>query len=164
MMLTESHALLTTLAHELTALLDDPYPCLATWREDVKQHILEIAKFAEDEPTLRLVASENGDRRKRAEVNADEIVDAYRRVCVPRGAPDLRELTLKRRQKIAQRIREHPAWEWWDELFGAISKSSFLFTGVFFSFDWIIDNDTNAVKITEGRYFDGRKVNAPARR
>ena len=156
---------LISLSQQLSSLVAHPDPCRSAWRDELRRVLLELAAFtpAEELP-LRLVASENGGSRQHAEVNADEIVDAYRRVCVPRGAPDLREITTKRRQKIALRIREHPAWVWWDELFGAIARSSFLFTGTFFSFDWIIDNDTNAVKITEGRYLDGRKVVPSARR
>ena len=72
------------------------------------------------------------------------------------------ELTHTRRQKAAKRIREHPAADYWLQVFAKIRGSPFLcglgkprnpdekpFRA---SFDWLVDNDTNSVKVFEGKY------------
>lgn len=90
------------------------------------------------------------------EVTPAEILQAWQTVCVPRGAPAVREVTGERQRKLRLRIREHPAFDWWDEVFRRMARSSFLFgngnTGWRASLDWLIANETNAVKILEGKY------------
>ena len=102
------------------------------------------------------------------QVSAQEIIEAWRRICVPRGAPDLREITGERKRKLRQRLREHPTFGWWDEVFRRMAQSRFLFgngkTGWRASFDWLVANDTNAVKILEGKYDDQANKNGAARR
>ena len=92
----------------------------------------------------------------RPEVTTTEIIEAWRRICVPRGAVDVRELTATRLAKLRIRIREHPTFEWWNELFSRMAHTPFLFgqgaRGWRVSLDWLLANDTNATKILEGRY------------
>lgn len=103
---------------------------------------------------LLLSASPNGGPAQ--QVTVPEILEAWRRVCVPLGASDVRELTATRVRKLKIRIREHPRFDWWDELFSKITASRFLFgngtRGWRVTLDWLIENDANAVKVLEGRY------------
>jgi len=107
---------------------------------------------------LVLSAPPNRTPARRPEVTIPEIIEAWRRICVPRGAADIREMTNSRVGKLRARIREHPTFAWWDELFTRITRSSFLFGSGNHAWkinlDWLIENDKNAVKILEGRYDD----------
>jgi hypothetical protein len=90
------------------------------------------------------------------QITPEEIIEAWKRICVPLGAPDIKCLNASRRKKLAQRIREHPTYAWWNEVFLHISVSPFLFGAGDRSwradFDWLIANDTNNVRIVEGIY------------
>jgi len=70
--------------------------------------------------------------------------------------PQVREITPKRRQKIRSRIKEHHSIDWWKDLFAMISGIPFLNgenkTGWRASFDWVIENPDNAIKVLEGKY------------
>jgi hypothetical protein len=63
-------------------------------------------------------------------------------------------LTEKRRTKCLARLREHPDKEFWDRVIQKLNVSDFLrgSTGWRASFDWLITNDNNVVKIVEGSY------------
>lgn len=70
--------------------------------------------------------------------------------------PQIRELTKKRKDKIKARLKEHPEESWWIQVFSLIEASDFCkgnsSTGWKATFDWIIDNSDNAVKVLEGKY------------
>ena len=89
-------------------------------------------------------------------VTPEEIVEGWQAVCVPRGAAAVREVTPERRRKLRLRIREHPKFEWWEEVFQRAAASPFLFgngkTGWRATFDWFIANGGNTLKILEGNY------------
>ncbi len=66
------------------------------------------------------------------------------------------ELTEERKAKAKSRIKRHPDKEWWEKVFkkadlvcipGKDGKGDWSPT-----FDWLINNDTNPVKILEGNY------------
>jgi hypothetical protein len=101
-------------------------------------------------------------------VTADAIVDGWQTICVPRGAPSILEVTGERSRKLRARIRDHPSFDWWQEVFNRMAASPFLFgdseRGWRVSFDWLIANQTNAVKILEGRYEHKQKISTAAAR
>ena len=70
--------------------------------------------------------------------------------------PQIRELTRKRKDKIKARLKEHPDLAWWMHVFSLIEASDFCkgngSTGWKATFDWIIENSDNAVKVIEGKY------------
>lgn len=75
-------------------------------------------------------------------------------------------LSAERRRKAAVRLREHPDPDWWSEIFKKVRESKFLRgesggTGAHANwrctFDWLIANDSNAVKVMEGQYDRGGK-------
>ena len=70
--------------------------------------------------------------------------------------PKVSILTAKRKAKISLRLKEHPDLEWWKQVFlkaaqtripNKNSRGDWRPT-----FDWLIDNDNNAVKVFEGNY------------
>ena len=95
-------------------------------------------------------------------VTPEDLVEAWNEICVPLGMASVRELSNSRRVKALARVREHPQQSWWNLVFGRIGSSAFLQgrsrprngseKPFWMRFDWLIDNDTNALKIYEGLY------------
>ena len=68
------------------------------------------------------------------------------------GFAGIRDLTNKRREKLRKRLAEGMTLE---SVAAALDKAgSFLRDGSWFSFDWLIDNRENWLKLIEGRYMD----------
>ena len=66
-------------------------------------------------------------------------------------------LTGQREQKARSRLREHPDQDFWLEVFAAIRASKFLLgtngkSSWQITLDWLLENDTNAVRVAEGAY------------
>lgn len=80
------------------------------------------------------------------------------------GLPLVRELTASRLKRIRVRLREEPDLAWWEEAIRHLAESSFACGkgGWRASFDWLLANDTNAVKAYEGRYDDGKNQGSRA--
>jgi hypothetical protein len=90
----------------------------------------------------------------------DDLVEGWNDLCAPMGLVRVAELSVSRRKQAALRLREHPEDEFWNAVFTRIRGSPFL-CGLKpkpghehwkASFDWLIGNDTNALKIYEGKY------------
>jgi len=80
-----------------------------------------------------------------------------------KGQLSLIELPLSRdrERRLKLRLAEHPSTQYWEEVFGAIDSSPFLLgktdsknghQGWRCTFDFLIANSTNCVKIHEGQY------------
>ena len=91
------------------------------------------------------------DSQKKCEI---DLCDLWKTHCP--SLPQIRELTKKRKDKIKSRLKEHPDPAWWIQVFTLIEASDFCkgnsSTGWKASFDWIIDNSDNALKVLEGKY------------
>ena len=65
-------------------------------------------------------------------------------------------LSDSRKRKLRLRLQEHPEEDFWDTVFTNIGQSKFLIgngsQGWKCTFDFLIENDTNCVKIAEGQY------------
>lgn len=88
----------------------------------------------------------------------NELAEGWNDYCAkPYGLPSVQlPLSGKRVDKAKARIREHPSDDWWGSVFRAIGASPFL-TGKTktkwkANFDWLLANDTNAIKVLEGQY------------
>jgi hypothetical protein len=90
---------------------------------------------------------------------ADDLQEIWNTATTP-PIPRCRELTPARRQKIAARLRERPV-ESWADVIARIEASPFCRgkndRNWKASFDWLIDNADNAVKVLEGKY-DGPRA------
>lgn len=93
----------------------------------------------------------------------EDLAEAWNEHCAPLGLPAVRELSASRRKKALLRLGEHPRAEWWSAVFANIRASPFLrglkggsngsaHPGWRATFDWLIENDTNGVKVFEGKY------------
>jgi len=65
-------------------------------------------------------------------------------------------LTAGREKKLRLRLRDHPGLAFWQEVFKSVWASDFLMgrngSDWRASFDWLIDNDKNSLKVVEGNY------------
>lgn len=65
-------------------------------------------------------------------------------------------LAASREKKLKLRLRDHPELAFWQEVFKGIWASDFLMgrngNDWRASFDWLIDNDKNCLKVAEGNY------------
>ncbi|MHB1933645.1 MAG: hypothetical protein ACYCR5_04585 [Leptospirillum sp.] len=73
------------------------------------------------------------------------------------GFPQVREISPRRKNLIRQRLKEHPEKSWWEELFSLMNSLPFLQgnndRGWTATFDWVIANSDNALKVLEGKYY-----------
>lgn len=89
--------------------------------------------------------------------NYKKVVDCFNEVAEEIGISRILKLTNKRKEKLKKRLDELGEDEF-IKAFDCIKESDFLQgknqNGWRVSFDWLIENDTNAVKVLEGKYAD----------
>ncbi|SDZ81694.1 hypothetical protein SAMN05192529_102106 [Arachidicoccus rhizosphaerae] len=81
---------------------------------------------------------------------AEPYVDFWNLFAAEKGVPKVRDITRKRRQKLKVRLGEK-SFNFCNILKMA-GNSEFLLSHGWFAFDWIIENDSNYLKILEGNY------------
>lgn len=80
-----------------------------------------------------------------------DLFNLYKTICV--HFPQPRELTDSRKTKAEKRLKENGTKEFWEVVFKNAEKSLFIRKkGSFFCFDWVLENDKNALKVFEGNY------------
>lgn len=100
--------------------------------------------------------ADTADKPKR--YNYKKVVDCFNEVAEKTvGISRVLKLTNKRKEKLKKRLDELGEDEF-IKAFDCIKESDFLqgknSNGWRVSFDWLIENDTNAVKVLEGKYAD----------
>lgn len=129
--------------------------------EDDSESTLERSRecgsslISSSSPDLQEEESE-GKPEKPPPLTPEDLVEGWNEVCAPAGLPKVEMLSATRRQKALCRLRDHPDDAFWNVAMARVRASPFL-TGKNerkwkANFDWLIDNDTNAVKVYEGRY------------
>lgn len=66
--------------------------------------------------------------------------------------PKAEKLTDLRRLKIKKRLQEQPDLSYWADCVKRMAASNFCCSGNWANLDWLIANDTNHVKASEGKY------------
>jgi len=90
--------------------------------------------------------------------SADEAVSMWNEFASTNNKSKVMKLTGKRKEKLLKRIKELKDYKAALKItLEKASKSDFCLNGNWFSFDWLIENDTNLVKVFEGKY-DNEKV------
>jgi hypothetical protein len=94
-------------------------------------------------------------------ITVESLVEGWNEiVAVEDGMTRVTQISPSRRQKILARIREHPSDDWWSTTLTNLSESPFL-KGLTKSrdgrhwkatFDWLMANDLNCLKVHEGAY------------
>lgn len=77
-------------------------------------------------------------------------VDLWNIFALEKGTPQVKTISSTRKRKIKVRVREKN-FDFVSILANA-SKSDFLLKSNWFTFDWIIENDVNYMKVIEGNY------------
>lgn len=96
---------------------------------------------------------------KNKDINYDEFASSWNKFATITNKPKIAKLTDSRKKKIQARLKEISNFK---ELFivclDKASKSTFIKDNTFFSFDWLVENDTNIIKVYEDRYKDKEVV------
>ncbi len=86
-------------------------------------------------------------------IPADSLAFMWNKIC--KNLPQVREMSILRKSKERQRLSEKPR-TYWSEVFEKINNSKFCKgqgnTGWKATYDWIISNTDNALKVMEGKY------------
>lgn len=106
------------------------------------------------------VSIKDGESKENKTVNTiscDEYLILWNEFAVKNKKPKLSFLSKDRKKKIALRLKEYKNLL---EIFKFVliksEKSNFLLNGNFYTFDWLMDNDTNILKVYEGKYDNGK--------
>jgi hypothetical protein len=82
------------------------------------------------------------------------LVDLFNTICF--SFPKISQLTPSRIKKINLRLKQQSDLEWWRKVFEKLESTPFLKgenkNGWKASFDWLIENDKNVLKVYEGNY------------
>lgn len=105
--------------------------------------------------------SEETTSRKKISRLKEKIVKAWNSTAEQSGLPKIKKLTSSRSKHLAARLEELPTFSEWLDLFKKVSESYFCCgendRGWQVDFDWLIKNDTNLIKIIEGKFKDKKK-------
>lgn len=71
--------------------------------------------------------------------------------------PKALSLSKQRKEHIAARWSEKPDLAYWVAIIRRLANSSFAAQGNWAGFDWVISNDTNHLKVAEGKYDDRKR-------
>jgi hypothetical protein len=90
----------------------------------------------------------------------DPYIDFWNLFAAKNSLPKVTAVTEKRKKKFKKRIQED-AFNMIEVLRKA-QQSDFLITsGKWFCFDWIVENESNYLKVIEGNYDNGKEIKAP---
>lgn len=103
---------------------------------------------------------EGGSGEEKTKIDFSAVIDLFHRCCP--GFPKVTKLTESRKGKIRVRLGEMGGMELAEAVFRKMAASKFLNgdndRGWKATFDWVMENDKNWVKVSEGQY-DDRKTN-----
>lgn len=125
--------------------------------EGLKQRLGEgLSKPEEEVEEETEVGTGTEVEEKIGRITPEELVEAWNNICGTEGFPKVNKIPADRRQKINARLKAHPEVEFWTEVLNRIARTPFLKGNNDrewkANIDWLISNDTNAVKVTEGFY------------
>jgi len=87
----------------------------------------------------------------------DEYMTLWNEFATKNNKPKVAKLTDSRKKKIVARQKDYKnLLEIFKFVLTKSEKSSFLLNGNFYTFDWLFDNDTNILKVYEGKYDNGK--------
>lgn len=78
------------------------------------------------------------------------LFNLYKEICV--SFPQPREITAERKAKAIKRIKKQPLREFWETVCKKAEASEICKKYNWFTFNWLIENDDNPLKVYEGNY------------
>jgi hypothetical protein len=104
--------------------------------------------------------TEEGSEEVKETLSPEILVKGWNDICGDEGLTKVIKLTPERRSKVNARIRTHSKVEFWTDVINEIPCQPFLMgkndRKWKADFDWLMANDTNAVKVLEGKYKNDR--------
>ena len=104
-----------------------------------------------------LESKENKTSSSSNQLDYDDFFNLWNEFATKNNKAKLAKLSDSRKKKIALRLKEYKNLL---EIFTYVLKksetSNFLLNGNFYTFDWLFENDTNILKVYEGKYDNGK--------
>lgn len=113
----------------------------------------------QDEKTITncLESKENKTSSSSNQLDYDDFFNLWNEFATKNNKAKIAKLSDSRKKKIALRLKEYKNLL---EIFTYVLKksetSNFLLNGNFYTFDWLFENDTNILKVYEGKYDNGK--------
>lgn len=102
-------------------------------------------------------SKENKTTSSSNELDYDKFSNLWNEFATKSNKSKVAKLSDSRKKKIALRIKEYKnLLEIFKFVLTKSEKSSFLLNGNFYTFDWLFENDTNILKVYEGKYDNGK--------
>ena len=90
------------------------------------------------------------EKKEENSFGIEEFLDLYHFKCP--NLPKALKITEDRKRKIKARLLAYSSVEWWTTVFEKANKSNFCINGKWCNLDFFIANDTNPLKVIEGKY------------
>lgn len=120
------------------------HPALAGEPASMKNELSIYAKIPKDKKSIHdFIQSEKPKF-------IEPYVDLWNLFAHEKGLPAVMKITAGRKRKFTVRINE-PGFDF-HAILKKANQSDFLLTGKWFAFDWILENNTNYMKVIEGNY------------
>lgn len=120
------------------------HPALAGEPASIKNELSIYAKIPKDKKSIHdFIQSEKPKF-------IEPYVDLWNLFAHEKGLPAVMKITAGRKRKFTVRINE-PGFDF-HAILKKANQSDFLLTGKWFAFDWILENNTNYMKVIEGNY------------
>lgn len=104
-----------------------------------------------------LESKENKTSSSSNQLDYDDFFNLWNEFSTKNNKAKIAKLSDSRKKKIALRLKEYKNLL---EIFTYVLKksetSNFLLNGNFYTFDWLFENDTNILKVYEGKYDNGK--------
>lgn len=104
-----------------------------------------------------LESKENKTSSSSNQLDYDDFFNLWNEFATKNNKAKIAKLSDSRKKKIALRLKEYKNLL---EIFIYVLKksetSNFLLNGNFYTFDWLFENDTNILKVYEGKYDNGK--------
>ena len=104
-----------------------------------------------------LESKENKTSSSSNQLDYDDFFNLWNEFATKNNKAKIAKLSDSRKKKIALRLKEYKNLL---EIFTYVLKksetSNFLLNGNFYTFDWLFENDTNILKVYEGKYDNGK--------
>lgn len=103
------------------------------------------------------VLSKDNTCQKDDKFDYNNFIELYNSICT--NFPKAIKMTDDRRKKINLRLKTYPKEKWWNKVFTKANISDFCKKGNWCNLDWFISNDTNPLKVYEGKYDNKEQKN-----
>lgn len=102
----------------------------------------------------------NASVQSPSNISGKRLAEIWNANCAP--LRPISKLNDQRRAHAKVRLADQPDLAYWEAIVVRMAKSTFCRKGKWATFDWLIKNDSNHIKVAEGNYDDGESTPAAA--